>query len=50
MVRIDVHDQDIVQLALVRLLARVRQEPGGVEFVDRHPPAAIGNEVHGLPP
>jgi hypothetical protein len=50
MVRVDVDDQNIVKLALVRLLARMSQESGGVEFIDRYPPATIGNEVHELPP
>ena len=35
MMRIDVDDQHVVELALLRLLARVRQQPGGVELFDR---------------
>jgi hypothetical protein len=50
MVRIDVDDQNIVELALMRLLARMSQKPGGVELIDRDAPAAIRNEVHGVPP
>ena len=50
MMRVDIDDHEVVELAQVRLLARMRQKPGGVEFIDRDAPAAISNEVHGVPP
>jgi hypothetical protein len=31
---------------LSRLLAGVREQPGGVELVDRYAPAAFSEEVH----
>jgi hypothetical protein len=50
MVRIDVDDKHVVELALLRLLARVGEQPGGVELLDRNASAAVGNEVHGASP
>src|SRR5262245_62596295 len=50
MVSVDVDDHNVVELALVRLLAGMGQQPGGVEFIDRYPPTAIRNDVHRLPP
>jgi hypothetical protein len=50
MVAVDVDDQDAVQLALIRLPPRMGEQPAGVEFLDRHPSAAIGDEVHGVSP
>jgi hypothetical protein len=50
MVRIDVDDKHVVELALLRLLARVGEQPGGVELFDRNASAAVGDEVHGAPP
>jgi hypothetical protein len=50
MMRVDIDDHDVVELAQVRLLARVSQKPGRVELIDRDAPAAISNEVHGIPP
>ena len=47
-VRIDVGDQDVVEVALVRLLAGMRQQAAGVELFDGDAPAAIGEKVHGL--
>jgi hypothetical protein len=44
--RVDVDDQNVVELALVRLLAGVGEKPGGVELIDRYAPATIRNEVH----
>ena len=50
MVRIDVDDQDVIELALLRLLAGVGKEPRGVELFDRDASAAVGDEVHGASP
>ena len=50
MVAVDVDDQDVVELALVRLPPRMGEQPAGVELLDRHPSAAIGDEVHGASP
>ena len=33
-----------------RLLARMRQQPAGVELLDRYAAAAISNEIHGISP
>ena len=46
MVRVDVDDQNVVEVALVRLLARMREEPRGVELLDGDAAAAIGDQVH----
>ncbi len=46
MMRIDIDDQDVVEAALMRLLARVRQEPRGVELFDGDAAAAVGDQVH----
>jgi hypothetical protein len=43
---VHVDDQDVVELALLRLFSGVRQQPRGVEFLDGDAPAAIGNEFH----
>ncbi len=48
MVRVDVDDEDVVQVALMRLFTRVRQKPAGIEFLDGDAAAAIGNEIHGI--
>ena len=45
-VEIDVGDQNVVEIALMRLLAGVRQEPAGIELLDRHAAAAIGKKIH----
>ena len=45
-VRVDVDDQHVVELALHRLLPRMREQPRGVEFVDGDAPAAIRDQVH----
>src|SRR5262249_26821712 len=50
MVRIDVDDQDIVELSLLRLLAGVGKQPGGVELFNCDTPAAVDDEVHGASP
>ena len=44
--RVDVDDQHVVELALHRLLPRMGEEPRGVEFVDGDAPAAISDKVH----
>ena len=49
MVRVDIDDQDVVELALMRLLARVREQPRGVELLDGYAAAAIGYQVHVIP-
>ena len=49
-VGVHVDDQHVVELALHRLLARVRQEAGGVELLDCYASAAVGDEVHGSSP
>jgi hypothetical protein len=46
MVRIDVGDQYVVEIALVRLLAGMGQEPRGIELLDRHAATAIGKKIH----
>jgi hypothetical protein len=46
MMRIDVDDQDVVEAALMCLLARMRQQPGGVELFDGDAASAIGDQVH----
>src|SRR5207253_2238989 len=50
MVRIDVDDEHVVKLALLRLLAGMRKQPRGVELFDGDAPAAVGDEVHGASP
>jgi hypothetical protein len=45
-VRVDVDDHHIVEIALVRLLARMRQQTRGVEFLDRYTAAPISDEIH----
>ena len=44
--RIDVDDQDVVEVALVRLLAGMRQQPRRVELLDGNAAAAVGNQIH----
>ncbi len=46
MMGVDVDDQDVVEFALMRLLARVREQARGVELLDRYAAAAIGYQVH----
>ena len=46
MVRIHIDDKNVVELALNRLLARMREKPGGVQLVDRYASAAFSEEVH----
>src|SRR5215471_6834306 len=47
MMAVDIGDQHVVEVALVRLAARMGEQPAGVELLDRHPPAAVSDEVHG---
>ena len=47
-VRIHVDDQNVVELALHRLLAGVGQQPRGVQLIDRNASAAFSKEVHDL--
>ena len=49
-VRVDVDDEDVVELALDRLFAGVGEKPGGVQLVDRYASAAFSEEVHGSSP
>jgi hypothetical protein len=49
-VGVDIDDHEIVEVALVRLLARVREQLAGVQLVDRYAPAAISDEIHGISP
>jgi hypothetical protein len=44
--RIDVGDQDVVEIALMSLLAGMGQEPRRIELLDRHAAAAIGKKIH----
>ena len=46
MMRIDIDDQHVVELAPLRLLGGVAQKLGGVELVDGNAAPAISNEVH----
>src|SRR6516162_4910968 len=50
MMGVDVDDQHVVETARMRLFARVRQEPAGVELLDGDAATAIGNEIHGISP
>ena len=50
MVRIDVDDQHIVELALVCLLSCVSEQPAGVELFKRNPASAVGDQIHGVSP
>src|SRR5262249_46766965 len=50
MVRIDVDDQDIVEVTLLSLFAGLGEQPGGVELFDGDAPAGVGDEVHGASP
>ena len=43
---IDVGDQNVVEIALMRLLAGMGQEPAGIKLLDRHATAAIGKKIH----
>src|SRR5690348_13339543 len=48
--RIDINNQNVVEVALVRLLPGMREQPRGVELLDRDPPAAFNDEIHRLAP
>ena len=50
MMGVDIDDQHVVEVALLRLLAGMGQEPRGVEFLDRYASAAISDEIHGVSP
>jgi hypothetical protein len=47
MVRIDVGDQHVVEIALVRLFAGVREQTAGIELFDRNTATAVSEKVHG---
>src|SRR5215813_2937613 len=46
MVAVDIDDQDVVEVALHRLLAGMGKEPAGIELFERYPAAAISEKVH----
>ena len=50
MMRIHIDDDDVIELALHRLLARVRKQPGRIQLVDRYASAALSKELHGSSP
>jgi hypothetical protein len=50
MVCIDVDDEHVIELALLRLLAGVSEKPGGIELFDRDASAAVSEEFHGASP
>src|SRR5207245_6570319 len=49
-VAVDVDDQHAVEVALVGLAPRMGEQPGGVEFLNRHSSTAVGDEIHGVSP
>src|SRR5262249_31220753 len=49
-VPVHVDNQEVVEMALHRLLAGVREQPAGIELFERDAAAAIGKEVHGVSP
>jgi hypothetical protein len=50
MVGVDVDDDHVIEVALVRLLAGVSKQPRGVQFLDRYAATAIGDEIHSVSP
>jgi hypothetical protein len=48
MVRIDIDDQDIIELALLRLFPGMSEQAAGIQLFDGNAAAAIGNQVHGV--
>src|SRR5262245_27884774 len=48
--RIDVDDQHVIELALDRLLAGVGQQAAGVQLLHWNASAAISNQVHDVSP
>jgi hypothetical protein len=49
MVRVNIDDQDVVELALMRLPRRMSQELAGIEVFDADAPIAVGHKFHGIP-
>src|SRR6516164_9403897 len=47
---VHVDDENVVEVALGRLLAGMGEKPGGVQLVDRYASAAFSEEVHGSSP
>jgi hypothetical protein len=47
MVAVDIDDQHLVETAVARLLAGMREQPAGVQLFDADAAAAIGEKVHG---
>ncbi len=47
---VDVDDQHVVELALHRLLAGMRQQAAGVQLLDGDASAAISNQIHVILP
>src|SRR5579864_2588879 len=50
MVGVDIDDDHVVEVALVRLLAGVRQQPRSVQFLDRYAATAVSDEIHCVSP
>ena len=50
MVGVNVDDHHVVEVALVRLLAGVSEQPRGVQLLDRYAATAIGDEIHSVSP
>ena len=48
MVGVDIDDHHVVEIALVRLFARVRQQARGIELLDRYAATAISDDVHDI--
>src|SRR5262249_43006313 len=46
MVPIDIDDQDVIEVALHRLLVGLGKEPTGIELFERDPAAAISEKIH----
>src|SRR5215471_17439738 len=44
-VRIDIDDEYVVEVALHGLLAGMRQQPTGIEYLDANPPSAVSDQV-----
>src|SRR5712671_4437144 len=49
-VSVHIDNQEVVETALHRLLARMGEQSAGIELFERDPAAAIGKEVHGCFP
>ena len=47
---VDVDDHDVIEIALVGLLARVSEQASSIQFLDRHAATAISDEIHSVSP